>query len=532
MEGGDKRSKQLHRQTSKERFAEFLHKDKVNLVAERASMNAEEKRQLLSGDRFWGIDLERQKAMEKLMHDERKQQEIVEQVLHNKRAQLQRSWEVEATEEEKARGVERGVREREAMEDYMKAFWSSSTSEDIIRHHWKTKPSVSSLRTNKASPTRGRTPFPSVNTTRIETFHKFDPITSAGRRGGCHIQLVPDTHGTVHPEMSSRSRVGIEESIQSVNRLPVFGDPTGPISPLGSAFLSPFRTSQSVLEDLLLEAAGEEGGANGDGLVVPIPLLRELRFVTARGYLFKEAARPDVSRDGKQWIRVYCALWRTSILYMFNTEDDCYAFFSGTHGANTCVGYIDCEIVVSVKESQRSDVMYRGIDLVSPRNTLTLCTDSDVQFTPWLNTFSRGAAARNLLLFNALMSIYSEEGNPLVEGGDPELLVGTEYIEIGSFNAYTLKFLSLIEQSKVAGAMSKFGKDELQVLEVFRLHGVIVGCVDKQLLEGNDVEDPWRLCQLNTISMRSPNQDANKVSPTKSSRLKASSRLRSGRRKV
>jgi len=55
------------------------------------------------------------------------------------------------------------------------------------------------------------------------------------------------------------------------------------------------------------------------------------RFVTARGWMLRQKHSKRKSRSGTaKWERVYCALWRSSLLYFFTSDEACLQFFAGT----------------------------------------------------------------------------------------------------------------------------------------------------------------------------------------------------------
>ena len=79
---------------------------------------------------------------------------------------------------------------------------------------------------------------------------------------------------------------------------------------------------------------------------VPSKEGRNARFLTVRGWIvaagqaLRHLDNPEKMRkNARRYQRTYCALWRTSALYFFDSPQDSRAFFNSVgQAANTCSG--------------------------------------------------------------------------------------------------------------------------------------------------------------------------------------------------
>jgi hypothetical protein len=462
-------------------------------------MNFQEKQQLFHGDKFWGVDKAKKSTRAQVFENNKKKQEdAVENVAKQKAQQQQKMWEAEAAEARKASLQQKEEQHSKAMQDYMRTFWGSTNTVDVIKYHWSTKQEV------KISPDQAENdeslPLQALLGERrerqpVDTFHSIDPLASAtGRRSSYEL------HSLAEPKLSSTHLGGkiLGKSVHRPNdplpKLPTFGS-TRPVSPLGAAFLTPFRTVRSI-DDILEDE--KAGALTGDKVLTPVAVLREIRFVTARGYMFREPTALEMISSGGQWVEVYCALWRTNILYTFKDEAQFFAFFSGKMSSNVYLQHYDFETVVSIKESSRVDLPFRGIDIIAPRQRITLCVDSDAQFAPWLRSLSNGIAARNAMLYETLLTLNINSYKTIVPSGDTELLNPVDAVEISSLNSYTLKYLSMIERSKVLESFHQLEEGEKTILEQFRTRGLTVGC-SVSTNDGNEKNSTELAAQLRMV---------------------------------
>ena len=101
----------------------------------------------------------------------------------------------------------------------------------------------------------------------------------------------------------------------------------------------------------------------------------------------------------KRFHRLYFALFK-SILYRFNTADDCKAFFTQDGLASKARGAIDLDDVVGVRVSPRRDLENPGIELVGLKRKWLVCPEGRESFVRWLQVLGDAVGRRNKRLYD------------------------------------------------------------------------------------------------------------------------------------
>ncbi len=160
--------------------------------------------------------------------------------------------------------------------------------------------------------------------------------------------------------------------------------------------------------------------------------------------------------------------------------------------------------MVSVRESDRSDLPSRGLSLITSTTSLTMCMVVPGHFPPWYRTLGQAAAARNALLYRASM-VMTRHGfdtdYKAIDMADAQLMLPNEMVDITMMTPITLFILSILGKSKDYNYIKAMGKEDATSLAELQQMGVTVGCTVSPYTGGSHGSQSFQLvlCQSSEV---------------------------------
>ncbi len=355
-----------------------LHDEEVRRAATADAMAAEEAAQRSRGDAFWGADAAAAAEAAERRRRAAAARDAAATAAETRARAMERACNAQMAAAAAAAAAAATAAEEAARASYIAAFYTAASSAEVSRYPWHAPAAAGGADDagggGGGGGGGGAAPGFDLrvvyNADRmiapVSTTHRLNPLRTAGRKRQ-DVQRVENAFkiaGDLRPAEAGVPPVSYEGSSVftdghviapgAAGGRPLHGAPnavvgTGPPRELWPVPVPEVRTARDVsLRGWLLRASGGGGAsptaeAEGDGPEGLSP---------GRSPVEGEGEGGDAPRGHD---RVFAAMWRQSLLYLFPDEGACRSFLSGDDAAGGAaldgvLGYIDLEEVLCVRE--------------------------------------------------------------------------------------------------------------------------------------------------------------------------------------